>query len=149
MSSGNVLEQLYKLQASVNKMVLDGKRHAEDLIAVFQRIIDQHDPKQNDRFKVAKLVGNMGLDLTHGRITTTKPCLCPCCGHLIGQEKLFSRLYQELTPAQYEAVAVRCGGQCHMIPKYKAMPGDSGWTFGCLNFERLVEAVWTVLEITE
>lgn len=40
MSSGNVFERLFKLWASVCKMVLDGKRAAEEVCRVLQAIVD-------------------------------------------------------------------------------------------------------------
>jgi len=40
MSSGNVFERLFKLWASVCKLVLDGKRAAEEVCSVLQAVVD-------------------------------------------------------------------------------------------------------------
>lgn len=40
MSSGNVFERLFKLWASVCKLVLDGKRAVEEVCAILQAIVD-------------------------------------------------------------------------------------------------------------
>jgi len=39
-SSGNVFERLWKLEASVNKLVLDGKKEPEEVCRVLQNVID-------------------------------------------------------------------------------------------------------------
>lgn len=39
MSNDNVYERLWRLQASVNKLVLDGKRDAEEVANIYQGII--------------------------------------------------------------------------------------------------------------
>ena len=41
MSSGNPFERLWKLQASINKLVLDGKRDPEMVADVLQTIVDE------------------------------------------------------------------------------------------------------------
>lgn len=40
MSSGNVFERLFKLWASICKLILDGKRAAEEVCCVLQAIVD-------------------------------------------------------------------------------------------------------------
>lgn len=40
MSSGNVFERLFKLWASICKLILDGKREAEEVCSVLQTIVD-------------------------------------------------------------------------------------------------------------
>jgi hypothetical protein len=40
MSNGNVIKRLWKLQASANKLVLDGKRTPEQLCDLLQKFID-------------------------------------------------------------------------------------------------------------
>jgi len=43
MSNDNTFESLYKVQASVNKMVVDGKRKPEEVLCYLQRIVDDPD----------------------------------------------------------------------------------------------------------
>lgn len=46
MSSGNVFERLFKLWATVCKLVVDGKRRAEDVVEVLQKIVDEPQPAE-------------------------------------------------------------------------------------------------------
>lgn len=43
MSNDNVYESLFKVQASINKMVVDGKRKPTDVLRFLQRIVDNKD----------------------------------------------------------------------------------------------------------
>lgn len=41
MSNGNVLERLWKLQTQVNRLVLEGKRDPEEVIAYYQKVLEK------------------------------------------------------------------------------------------------------------
>jgi len=43
MSNDNVLEKLFRVQASVNKMIVDGKRDPATVLRYFQRVVDDPD----------------------------------------------------------------------------------------------------------
>lgn len=77
MSSGNVFERLFKLWASVCKLVLDGKRAAEEVCRVLQAIVDGKALVEAQPTNEELLTGwtkfykdVFGLDLDFSRITT-------------------------------------------------------------------------------
>lgn len=64
MSSGNVFERLWKLLATANKLVLDGKRDAEALCSLLQSFIEQKSTKvwQEGKDEILRIVeGSQGL----------------------------------------------------------------------------------------
>jgi len=82
MSSGNVFERLFKLWASVCKLVLDGKRAAEEVCRVLQAIVDgktlvESQPTSEELFadwaKFYKEVFGLDLDFSGVKIPERKP----------------------------------------------------------------------------
>ena len=80
MSNGNVFERLWKLEAQVNKLVLDGKRDPEKVANIYQAILEgsveatfSKEPKTEPtvKFDWTKVYASLGLEAEYAEFAQT------------------------------------------------------------------------------